>query len=168
MDTYTLLDTGASAFAFVDSQFIKRHQLPLTKLRHPRTLTVVDGRPIASGSITHCSTLALDINMHHEKALQDKPVIDPATVLLPDYHEYLDVFSKKAADTLPPHRSYNHTMPLEPGKVPPFGPLIGMSQDELKVLKKYLEEHLSKGFIRASSSPAAAPILFAKKPGGGL
>ena len=43
-----------------------------------------------------------------------------------------------------------------------------MSQDELKVLKKYLEEHLSKGFIRASSSPAASPVLFARKPGGGL
>ncbi len=38
-----------------------------------------------------------------EKALQDKPVIDSATVLLSEYHEYLDVFSKKAADTLPPH-----------------------------------------------------------------
>ena len=43
-----------------------------------------------------------------------------------------------------------------------------MSQDELKCLKKYLEEHLDKGFIRASSSPAASPVLFARKPGGGL
>jgi len=25
-----------------------------------------------------------------------------------------------------------------------------------------------KGFIRASTSPAASPVLFAKKPGGGL
>ena len=43
-----------------------------------------------------------------------------------------------------------------------------MSQDELKVLKKYLEEHLSKGFIRASSSSATFLVLFARKPGGGL
>lgn len=43
-----------------------------------------------------------------------------------------------------------------------------MSQDELKYLKKYLEEHLDKGFIRASFSPAASPVLFARKPGGGL
>ena len=27
---------------------------------------------------------------------------------------------------------------------------------------------MSKGFIRQSSSPFAAPVLFAKKPGGGL
>ena len=53
-------------------------------------------------------------------------------------------------------------------KTPPWGPLYSMSQDELKVLKKYLEEHLSKGFIRASSSPAASPVIFARKPEGGL
>jgi len=36
------------------------------------------------------------------------------------------------------------------------------------VLKEWLEENMSKGFIRQSSSPFAAPVLFAKKPGGGL
>ena len=43
-----------------------------------------------------------------------------------------------------------------------------MSRDELEVLKKYLEDNLSKGYIRASFFPAAAPVLFVKKPGGGL
>ena len=43
-----------------------------------------------------------------------------------------------------------------------------MSKDELKVLQKYLDDHLSKGFIWASSSPAATPVLFVHKPGGGL
>ena len=43
-----------------------------------------------------------------------------------------------------------------------------MSRGELLVLRKTLTELLDKNFIRASSSPAAAPVLFAKKPGGGL
>jgi hypothetical protein len=43
-----------------------------------------------------------------------------------------------------------------------------MSLNELKVLKKYLDENLSKGFIRASSSPVASPVIFVKKPRGGL
>jgi hypothetical protein len=43
-----------------------------------------------------------------------------------------------------------------------------MSLNKLKVLKKYLDENLSKGFIRASSSPVASPVIFVKKPGGGL
>ncbi len=43
-----------------------------------------------------------------------------------------------------------------------------MSREELLLLRKTLTEYLDKNFIRASNSPAAAPILFAKKPGGGL
>lgn len=42
-----------------------------------------------------------------------------------------------------------------------------MSQDELKILKKYHEKNLSK-FIGASFSLAASYVLFACKPKGGL
>jgi Reverse transcriptase (RNA-dependent DNA polymerase)/RNase H-like domain found in reverse transcriptase len=103
-----------------------------------------------------------------EKTLAPKKNTDPALKLPKEYHDYLDVFSRRDADKLPEHRPYDHKITLEPGKQPTFGPLYGMSLDELKCLRKYLDEHLSKGFIRASSSPAAAPVLFAKKPGGGL
>ena len=57
---------------------------------------------------------------------------------------------------------------MQPGTKPPAGPLYGMSRDELEVLKKYLEDNLNKRYIQASSSPAAAPVLFVKKPGGGI
>ncbi len=43
-----------------------------------------------------------------------------------------------------------------------------MSQDELLVLRRTLTELLEKIFIRVSNSPAAAPVLFVRKPGGGL
>ena len=43
-----------------------------------------------------------------------------------------------------------------------------MSKTELKTLKEWLEENLSKEFIRASSSPAASLILFVKKNDGTL
>ena len=43
-----------------------------------------------------------------------------------------------------------------------------MSTQELEVVRKYINEHLGKGFIRASSSEANAPVLLARKPGGGL
>jgi hypothetical protein len=43
-----------------------------------------------------------------------------------------------------------------------------MSRDELLVLRKTLTELLDKEFIRVSNSPAAAPVLFVRKPGGGL
>jgi hypothetical protein len=43
-----------------------------------------------------------------------------------------------------------------------------MSQEELLVLRKTLTELLDKDFIQASNSPAAAPVLIVKKPGGGI
>ena len=47
-------------------------------------------------------------------------------------------------------------------------PLYSMSKEALLVLRKTLTEYLDQGFIRASSSPAGAPVIFVKKPGGGL
>lgn len=43
-----------------------------------------------------------------------------------------------------------------------------MTKEELLILRKTLTELLDKNFIRASNSPASAPVLFVKKPGGGL
>jgi hypothetical protein len=103
-----------------------------------------------------------------EKTLRPKKHTDPAKKVPEDYHDILDEFSRKKADTLAEHRPYDLKIELEPGKQPPFGPMYGMTLDELKCLRKYLDEHLAKGFIRASRSPVAAPVLFAKKPGGGL
>jgi hypothetical protein len=43
-----------------------------------------------------------------------------------------------------------------------------MSRVELQTLKDWISENLRKGFIRPSSSPVASPVLFVKKPDGGL
>jgi len=43
-----------------------------------------------------------------------------------------------------------------------------MSRAKLVALKEWLEENMSKGFIRQLSSPFVAPVLFAMKPDGGL
>ena len=102
-------------------------------------------------------------------ALAPKKQVDPATKLPSKYHNFLDVFSKSDADILPKHRpGYDHSIELMEGNAPTWGPLYSMSADKLKVLKAYIEEMVDKGFIRASFSPAASPVLFAKKPGGGL
>jgi hypothetical protein len=43
-----------------------------------------------------------------------------------------------------------------------------LSETELKALEEYLPENLAKSFIRPSSSPSAAPILFDKEKDGSL
>lgn len=102
------------------------------------------------------------------KALQPKTFIDPKTKVPEHMHDLISAWDLKEADKLPPHRACDHKIELLPGKLPPAGPLYNMSEDELLVLRKFLDENLEKGFIRVSTSPAASPVLFAKKPGGGL
>ena len=103
-----------------------------------------------------------------EKALASKSTTDPTKKLSTEYHDFLNVFFRDYSDILPPYRSYDYKILLIKEKTPPWGLLYSMSQDELKVLKKYFEENLNKGFISASSSPAASPILLARKSEGGL
>ena len=89
--------------------------------------------------------------------------------LVPEhFHDFLHLFREEDARKLPPHRPYDHKIPLKPGTEPPFGPLYGMSHQELQTLKEYIEENLEKGFIQHSSSPAGAPVLFVKKGDGSL
>lgn len=106
-----------------------------------------------------------------QKYLDGKP---PATMheilekLPPEYHDLVEAFLPREAETLPPHRPYDHKIELMPGKTPPYSRPRPMSPKELLAVRKYVDDHLEKGFIRASTSSAAAPILLAKKPGGGI
>jgi len=112
--------------------------------------------------------LAASTTQEDLEAYRQSKNVDPATILPSRYSEFLDVFSKKDADTLPSHRAHDHAIHLKEGAQPPTFALYGMSRDEILELRRYLDENLSKGFIRASRSQAAAPVLFVKKPGGGL
>jgi transposase InsO family protein len=104
------------------------------------------------------------------KALERKAIDegDLRSLVPQQYHEFLPLFSETVANRLPPHRPYDHRIPFKEGFEPPFGPLYSLSRPELEALKAWLEENLSKGFIRASSSPSGAPILFVKKGDGSL
>lgn len=101
-------------------------------------------------------------------ALKPKVYIDPTTVLPQHLHHHLYVFDAKAADVLPPYQHCNYKIKLQLSTTPPSRPLYNMSVKELTMLWKFLQENLDKRFIRASTSPAASLVLFAKKLGGRL
>jgi hypothetical protein len=111
-----------------------------------------------------------------EKALQrKKEKLDPKETLPREYWDFLPLFKPENASQLPPHRGHgiNHQINLildQEGKTPdaPWGPLYNMSKEELMVLQKELTKLLDKGFIQVSNSSAAAPVLFVRKPRGGL
>ena len=58
-----------------------------------------------------------DIMAQHEK--DEVEEADPKDRLPPEYHDLVDVFSGKAANTLPPyHKGVDYHIKLEPGKQP--------------------------------------------------
>lgn len=237
--TYAMIDCGATGYAFIDEDFARRHNFPLFALKNPRTLNVIDGRPVASGAITHITKLPLQIREHHEMVplfvtkLGRYPIVlgipwlrrhdvtlrfannqvifdsafclqnclrEPVLVQAVDsevalsleaisrplghtvleehevkkivpapYHDYLPLFMEAGARELPPHRlGVDHEINLNPGTAPPFGPLYALSPKELHAQKEWIDDMLTKGFIRPSSSPAASTMLFVKKKEGSL
>jgi len=80
-----------------------------------------------------------------------------------EYHEFLPLFKKAIAEIHAPHHPYDHKILLKEVFTPPFGPLYSLSKSELQALHQWIDENLSNGFIRVSSSPTGAPILFVKK-----
>jgi DNA-binding Xre family transcriptional regulator len=82
--------------------------------------------------------------------------------------KYQDVFPKSLPDTLPPKRSVDHAIQVVPGTEPPHRPVYRMSCEELDELKRQLTDLLQKGFIRPSTSPYGASVLFVHKKEGTL
>ena len=76
--------------------------------------------------------------------------------------EYKDLFPDELPG-LPLHRDASFTIELHPGTSPISMTLHRMAPTELEELKVQLQELLDRGFIRLSTSPWGAPVLFAKK-----
>lgn len=94
---------------------------------------------------------------------------DNSAVIVPDeYQSFSDVFSDNKTNVLPPHGPDDHAIDLIDNRQPLYSPVYNLSEVELTVLRQYIDKHLANQFIRPSKLPAEAPILFVKKPSGGL
>jgi hypothetical protein len=124
-------------------------------------------RTVKKGKLTVFDAFLYDIKRVIEaKDLKECPLEE---IVPKQYHKFLALFSKVLADWLPPHRpGIEHEVRLTICETPSWRPLYSMSRAELVVLKEWLEEKMSKGLIRQSSSPFAATGIVAKKQGGGL
>ena len=95
-----------------------------------------------------------------------KTPIDPKTIISKEYHKFFDVFSKKASDTLLSHSKYDYQICLlERYRDHGHSFFSKMSESKLQFVKKFLEKHLKKRFIKASSAPCLSRIMLATKPG---
>jgi hypothetical protein len=105
------------------------------------------------------------------KFITVKPDLTSAEIKakLPAYfHDLTKAFLPQDARTFPPKRTWDHKIELLPEKEPPYHKTRPISLIELICIRKWLDENLEKGFIRQSKARCAAPLLLAKKPGGGI
>ncbi|GBG81512.1 hypothetical protein CBR_g32501 [Chara braunii] len=83
----------------------------------------------------------------------------------PRITEFLDAYDDmfESPHEVVPDQPIRHEIILEVGAVPPRGCIYRMSEEELSVLRAELDDLLEKGWIRPSSSPYGAPVLFVRK-----
>ncbi|GJV93893.1 putative reverse transcriptase domain-containing protein [Tanacetum coccineum] len=98
----------------------------------------------------------IDTNIE-KKSAKDVPVVN----------EFLDVFSEDLLG-ISPERQVEFQIDLIPGATPIAKNPYRLAPSEMKELMSQFQELLEKGFIRPSSSPWGAPILFVKKKDGSM
>ncbi|GKF27331.1 putative reverse transcriptase domain-containing protein, partial [Tanacetum coccineum] len=84
---------------------------------------------------------------------------------VPDIRNFLEVFPDELPG-LPPPRQVELRIDLIPGVAPVARAPYRLAPSEMKELSKQLQELSKKGFIRPSSSPWGASVLFMKKKDG--
>lgn len=103
---------------------------------------------------------------------QEEGIICGATVedkelLHPLIAEFLDVFFEELPRLLP-DRDIEFSIDLAPSVEPISQHVYRVNNSELVELKKQVDELQDKGFIRFSSSPWGAPVLFVLKKDGSM
>ena len=80
-------------------------------------------------------------------------------------NEFLDVFPDDLPG-MPPEHDVEFIIELLPSTAPIAKRPYRMGANELEELKKQIRELQDKGYIRPSSSPWGAPVLFVEKKDG--
>ncbi|XP_075096286.1 uncharacterized protein LOC142174397 [Nicotiana tabacum] len=105
--------------------------------------------------------------IYHLVRVHDMEVKSPTLQSVPIVNEFPDVFPDELPG-LPPEREINFAIDMLPDTQPISIPPYRMAPAELKELKAQLKDLLNKGFIRPSTSPLGALVLFVRKKDGSL
>ncbi|GJS35612.1 putative reverse transcriptase domain-containing protein [Tanacetum coccineum] len=103
--------------------------------------------------LAHVTTKEIE-DKSEKKRLEDVPIVK----------DFPDVFPRFAG--LPQTRQVEFHIDLVPGAAPVARAPYRLAPSEMKELADQLQELSDKGFIRPSSSPWGAPVLFVKKKDG--
>ena len=109
------------------------------------------------------SELKDDIQLNKISRMTENEQKNLRTKVPKEFHDFLNVFDRKAAEVLSLNWTYDHKIEIDSDKPLPKSWLYSMSQFKLQKMKKYLKKNLQKGFIIPSNASYASLILFAQK-----
>lgn len=105
--------------------------------------------------------------IYHLVRVRDVETKSPTLQSILVVNEFPDVFPDELPG-LPPEREIEFSIDVLPDTQPISIPPYRMAPAELQELKAQLKDLLDKGFIRPSTSPWGAPVLFVRKKDGSL
>nr|GEX57392.1 putative reverse transcriptase domain-containing protein [Tanacetum cinerariifolium] len=151
-----LLDSGADR-SFVSTKFSTLINIKPVKIDTSYEVELADGKIARKYVENGCELFLAQVTetVSKEKRVEDVPII----------RDFPEVFPKDLPG-LPPPRQVEFCIDLIPGATPVARAPYRLAPSELKELFEQLKELPEKGFIRPSSSPWGAPVLFVKKKDG--
>ncbi|GKF08563.1 hypothetical protein Tco_0042787, partial [Tanacetum coccineum] len=108
-----------------------------------------------------CPVFLANVTIKETEDKSEKKRLEDISIVR-DFH---DVFPKDLPG-LPPTRQVEFQINLIPGAAPVARAPYRLAPFEMKELSEQLKELSNKGFIRPSSSPWGAPVVFVKKKDG--
>ena len=104
---------------------------------------------------------------HESKGDVDESTLEEAQKLVPcKYWDYLDVFLKSKSKHMLLRKPWDHGIDLKENFPLKKGQLIPLLVDKQKEVEAFLDDQLSKGYIRPSSSQQTSPVFFVPKKDG--
>ncbi|GKB42696.1 putative reverse transcriptase domain-containing protein [Tanacetum coccineum] len=142
-----LFDTSTDR-SFISSAFSSLIDIAHTPLENSYDVELVDGKIVRISA-------KKEEDKSEGKQLKDVPIVQ----------DFLEVFPEDLLG-LPPAQPVEFQINLIPGVAPVARAPYRLAPSEMKELSEQLQELSDKGFIRPSSSPWGAPVLFVKKKDG--
>ena len=158
---------------FAEKKLIWKTYIIKETLPNRRQIKLIDQKKFAKVAldenikafIVYVRSLEPKINIYLARKAQMALLLAEKVTVLAKYSDFADVFLKELANVfLEQTRVNKHTIELEKGKQPPYGPIYSLRPVEFKTFKIYIKTSLANSFIKASKSPVGAPILFVHKP----
>jgi hypothetical protein len=139
--------------------WLGKHKVLINCAKKSVKLTTPDGKELEfiAEPVVTAKGIANRVKLNQLNASQGSEV--------PMVNEFPDVFPDELPG-MPPDRDIEFVIELKPGTTPIYKTPFRMTTPELAELKEHIRELVEKGFIRPSSFPWGAPVIFVPKKDG--